>query len=121
MDGTLAERMSPEQSRTLRNYFSVKGDAGVAGQWHQIEMLIEQNVAGNLGDNVDSWKKMRFYHYGNDELLRLCDPGRRVKFSHHMLCAHLYQVEIEELLSVTEIGASSRTVMEAHIQLLHNE
>ena len=78
-------------------------------------------MAGNLGDNVNVWKQMRFNHCGKDELLRLCDRGRRVKFSHHMLCAQLYHVEIEELLSVTETSASSRTVMEAHIQLLHSD
>ena len=91
-------------------------------QWmHQIELLKERKVAGNLGDNVDFWKQMRFNHYGNDEILRLCDPGRRVKFSHHMLCAQLYHVEIEELLSVTETSASSRTEMEGHLQLLHSD
>ena len=91
-------------------------------QWmHQIELLKERKVAGNLGDNVDFWKQMRFNHYGNDEILRLCDFGRCVKFSHHMLCAQLYHVEIEELLSVTETSASFRTEMEGHLQLLHSD
>ena len=64
---------------------------------------------------------MRFNHYGNDEILRLCDFGRCVKFSHHMLCAQLYHVKIEELLSVTETSASFRTEMEGHLQLLHSD
>ena len=88
---------------------------------HQIEMLKERKVAGNLDDNVDFWKHMRFNRYGNDELLRLCYSSRRVKFSYHMLCAQLYHVEIEELLFVTKTSASSRTVMEGHLQLLHSD
>ena len=71
-------------------------------------MVKEWKVACNFGDNVDFWKQMRFNHYGNDEILRLCDPGRCVKFSHHMLCAQLYHVKIKELLSVTEISTGSR-------------
>ncbi|CAI5747524.1 unnamed protein product [Peronospora destructor] len=91
-------------------------------QWmQQITMLQMRKAAGNIGDNADSWKRIRVNKYGKDDLLRLCDPVRRVKFSHHTLCAHLYLVEIEELLSVTDTGASSRTVMEAHVQLLQKD
>ena len=38
-----------------------------------------------------------------------------------MLCAQLYHVEIEELLFVTKTSASSRTVMEGHLQLFHSD
>ena len=38
-----------------------------------------------------------------------------------MLCAPLYHVEIEELLFVTKTSASSRTVMEGHLQLFHSD
>ena len=84
-------------------------------------MLKVRKVAGNLGDSADYWKLICVNKYGNDDLLRLCDPVRLVKLSHHTLCAHLYHVEIEKLLSVTDSGASSRTVTEAHVQLLKRD
>ncbi|CAI5733503.1 unnamed protein product [Peronospora farinosa] len=105
-----------------RTKFPSQATTAWLDQWvQQIKMLQERKVAGNLGDDADHWKRLRFNKYGGDDLLRLCDPVRRVKFSHHTLCAHLYQVEIAELLSVTDMVASRRTVLEAHVQLLQSD
>ena len=105
-----------------RTNCTVKATRAWLDQWkQQIIFLKGRKVAGNLGDNTDYWKRIRVEKYGNDDLFRLCDPIRRVIFSHHILCAHLYHVEIGELLSMVDTGAGSRSVMEAHVQLLKRD
>ena len=51
-------------------------------------------------DSSEDWSKLQERHYAGDNLLKLCDPMRRTRLSHHLLCALLYDHEIATLLDI---------------------
>lgn len=49
-------------------------------------------------DRSDDRKKLQASNYDGDDLLRLCDPQRQTRHSHHLLCELLLDHEIADLV-----------------------
>ena len=47
-----------------------------------------------LIDNSDDWSKLRAAKYAADDVLKLCDPLRRVRLGQHLLCALFFDRKI---------------------------
>ena len=73
----------------------------------------DDTMLAPLIDNMDDWTKLEARSYAGDDLLKLCDPRRRSRLSHHLLCALLYDKEIAALVegfsSVTRVAGKIRS------------
>ena len=71
-----------------------------------------------LMDNGDGWSKLRAVHYAKDEILRLCDPQRRVRLSQNLLCAVLFDQEILTLTEDVKQPILPPDKLRCHVRLL---
>ena len=73
-------------------------------RWLENMLRPDQYVLAPLLDSSDDWNKLKAKNYAGDDLLRLCDPQSRARFSYHLLCALLYDHEIAALVDGTSSG-----------------
>ena len=71
-----------------------------------------------LLDNGDDWHKLRELKYAADDILKLCDPCRKVRYSQHLLCALLFEHEIGVLTEGVAVPSSPDLQIRRHLQLL---
>ncbi|ETM98168.1 hypothetical protein PPTG_19752 [Phytophthora nicotianae INRA-310] len=60
-----------------------------------------QNLAP-LIDNREAWTRLRNNSYGNDDILKLCDVGNKRRLAQHLLCAIIYEKELQVLTGTEE-------------------
>uniref|UniRef100_A0AAV1T278 Endonuclease/exonuclease/phosphatase domain-containing protein n=1 Tax=Peronospora matthiolae TaxID=2874970 RepID=A0AAV1T278_9STRA len=72
-------------------------------QWiARSQQRLSPSLLAPLIDNSDDWRKLRGINYAGDDILRLCDPHRRVRMSHHLMCAIVFDNEIFALTGLAE-------------------
>ena len=69
-------------------------------------------------DNGDDWRRMRDPKHKGDDIIKLCDPRNKVRFSHHFLCSFIFDQEIEALTDAHSEGSSESGKIRRHLQLL---
>lgn len=72
-----------------------------------------------LIDNDDDWSRLRTSEYGGEAILRLCDIRNKGKLATHLVCASLYETELQALLGL-EAAAEARPLpqLERHLTAL---
>ena len=76
----------------------------------------------SLVDNNDDWRRLRNCGYGNDMVLKLCDVGNKSRLAQHIICAIVYDKEIQVLTGLEdseEQGVLSRLLR--HLDALKTE
>ena len=68
--------------------------------------------------NGDDWHKLRELKYAADDILKLCDPCRKVRYSQHLLCALLFEHEIGVLTEGVAVPSSPDLQIRRHLQFL---
>ena len=58
-----------------------------------------------LIDNSDDWRRMRVLKHAGDDIIKLCDPRNKVRFSNHFLCSFVFDREIEDLTDAKSEGS----------------
>ena len=69
-------------------------------------------------DSSDDWDKLAAKTYAGDDLLRLCDPRRRTRLSHHLICALLYDHEFAALVEGVPSSIGVPDKIRAHMRLI---
>ena len=54
----------------------------------------------------DDWRRMRVLKHAGDDIVKLCDPRNKVRFSPYFLCSFIFDQEIEALTDAFSDGSS---------------
>ena len=98
-------------------------------QDHQILVWLDQWIGSityratlphlpTLLDSGDDWSRLRELNHASDDILKLCDPRNKVRFSQHLVCALLFDAEITALTDSHSEGDSPSGLLRRHLQLV---
>uniref|UniRef100_A0AAV1USB4 CCHC-type domain-containing protein n=1 Tax=Peronospora matthiolae TaxID=2874970 RepID=A0AAV1USB4_9STRA len=88
-------------------------------QWiARSQQRLSPSLLAPLIDNSDDWRKLRGINYAGDDVLRLCDPHRRVRMSHHLMCAIVFDNEIFALTGTGGKPVRPPEQLRCHFRLL---
>ena len=82
------------------------------------EQRHSQSLLAPLIDNADDWRRLREANYAADDILRLCDPKRRLRLSQHLICALVFDWEIFALTGEGEKPLLPSEQLRCHCRLL---
>uniref|UniRef100_A0AAV1TYE8 Uncharacterized protein n=1 Tax=Peronospora matthiolae TaxID=2874970 RepID=A0AAV1TYE8_9STRA len=82
------------------------------------QQRLSPSLLAPLIDNSDDWRKLRGINYAGDDILRLCDPHRRVRMSHHLMCAIVFDNEIFALTGTGGKPVRPAEQLRCHFRLL---
>ena len=78
----------------------------------------DNTMLAPLIDNMDDWTKLVARFYAGDDLLKRCDPRRRSRLIHPLLCALLYDQKIAALVEGFSLVIRMADKIKSHFNLI---